>query len=128
MKIALLGILAAAMLTGGAATIAEAKTRVNLYFGVPYYDQRLGDDYIYYPNRGWYRDDRRRPFYGDYRRYDRGYGRITCNQARNLVRNQGYRNVRTRDCTGNTYTFSARRNNRTVILNVNVRTGAVRRG
>lgn len=135
MKKTILGLFAAAMLVGGTATLAEAKTRVQLYFGVPYYDEQIGDDYLYYPDRGWYRDDRRQSFYQDYGRYDRryrdnnrNYGRISCNRARNLVRNQGFRNVVRQDCTGNTYAFTAQRNNRRILLYVNARTGAVRRG
>jgi hypothetical protein len=121
MKKTIFGILASVMLMGGAATVAEAKTNFSLYFGVPYYDQRLGDDYRYYPNRGWYRDDTRLR--------NRGYGRISCNQARNLVRERGYRNVIVRDCGGRTYAFNARRNNNNrVIVYVNARTGAVWRG
>jgi hypothetical protein len=119
MKKAILGILASALLLGGVASVAEAKTNFRLYLGVPYYDQRLGDDYRYYPNRGWYRYQAR-PNRGN-------YGRISCNQARNLVRNQGYRNVVARECEGRTYTFSARRNNNRVIVYVNARNGSVSR-
>jgi hypothetical protein len=120
MKKVILGILASVTLLGGAASIAEAKTNFSLYLGVPYYDQRMGDDYRYYPNRGWYRDQVR-PNRGN-------YGRLSCNQARNLVRNQGYRNVVARDCEGRTYTFSTRRNNNRVIIYVNARTGSISRG
>lgn len=127
MKKTLLGLLATVVLMGSAATMADAKTRVNFYFGTPYYDEQRGSDYFYYPGRGWYRDYDRRSYYS--RPYqNRSYRRISCSRARSLVRNQGFRNVITRDCAGGTYTFSGRRNNQRVLLYVNARTGAVRRG
>ena len=39
-------------------TEADAKVRVNLFFGIPYYSHSLGSDYRFYPGRGWYRDHR----------------------------------------------------------------------
>jgi hypothetical protein len=56
MKKTILGLLAAATLLGGSATMAEAKTNFSLYFGVPYFDQQVGPDYRYYQDRGWYQD------------------------------------------------------------------------
>ena len=67
----------------GAAAPAMAKTNFQLYLGVPYYDNRLGDDYRFYPGRGWYRP----PF-------DRGRWGISCNEGRRIIRQNGYRNVR----------------------------------
>ncbi len=122
MKKTILGLLAAVTLIGGAATIAEAKTNFSLYLGVPYYEQQMGPDYRYYPNRGWYQD--RAYFNGN------GYGHrnLSCNQARNILREKGYRNVVARDCEGRTYAFSTRRNNQRVIVYVNARTGSTWRG
>ncbi len=117
MKKTILGLLAAAALLGGAATIAEAKTNFSLFFGVPYYDEQMGPDYRFYPNRGWYRGDVRP-----------GFRRMSCNQARNIVQDQGFRRVVARDCEGRTYSFSARRYNHRVIVYVNSRTGATWRG
>ncbi len=120
MKKTIFGILAAVSLIGGAATVAEAKTNFSIYLGVPYYDQQIGPDYRYQPNRGWYQD--RNYYSGNARR------NMSCNQARNIVRQKGYRNVIARDCEGRTYTFSTRRNNQRVLIYVNARTGATWRG
>jgi hypothetical protein len=123
MKKTIFGLLAAATLLGGTASLAEAKTNFSLYFGVPYFNEQVGPDYRYYQNRGWYQD---RDWYEQQPRYNRN--RISCNQARNIVRNQGFRNVVTRECGGASYTFSARRNNQRVIIYVNARTGRTSRG
>lgn len=126
MKKTILGLLAAATLLGGAATMAEAKTNFSLYFGVPYYDEQIGPDYRFYEDRGWYRD---RDWYDGQPRYNRNPRRyISCNQARRIVRNQGFRNVVARECDGRTYTFSARRNDQRIIIYFNARTGRTWRG
>jgi hypothetical protein len=126
MKKTLFGIFAAAALLGSVATVAEAKTNFSLYFGVPYFDQQIGPDYRYYQNRGWYQD---RDWYDGRPRYNPDRNRkMSCTQARSIVRNQGYRSVVARECGGATYTFSARRNNQRVIIYVNARTGRVSRG
>ena len=113
MKKTIMGVLSAAALLGGAATIAEAGTNFTLFFGVPYYDQQMGSDYRFYPNRGWYRGDVRP-----------GYRRMSCNQARHIVQDEGFRRVVARDCEGRTYSFSARRSGHRFIVYVNSRTGA----
>lgn len=120
MKKTIIGLLAAAAIFGGAATIAEARTNFSIYFGIPYFNEQIGPDYRYYNDRGWYLDQ------------DYNYGRryISCNRARSIVRNQGYRNVVARDCEGRTYAFSTRRNDNSkrVIIYVNARTGRTWRG
>jgi hypothetical protein len=109
MRKILLGLVAAAALFGGLATAAEAK--VTIYFGSPYYSYRPGPDYFFYPDRGWYRKQ------------------LTCNQARRIVRNRGYDNVRVIECQGRTYTFRAvRPNGKRATVYVNSHTGAVWRG
>jgi hypothetical protein len=127
MKKTIIGLLAAAALFGGAATMAEAKTHFNLYLGVPYYDYQVGPDYRFNEDYGWYRPDYRprysqRIYRPDYR------ARLSCGEARGLVRERGFRNVIARDCNGRTYAFSATRHNHRVIVYVNSRTGAVSRG
>jgi hypothetical protein len=62
-----------------------------------------------------------------YDNYD-GYGRLSCGEARRVVRNRGFRNVSTIECNGRTYTFEATRRGRDVTVYVNSRTGAVWRG
>ena len=60
--------------------------------------------------------------------YGDGYGRLSCGEARRVVRNSGFRNVSTIECNGRTYTFEATRRGRDVTVFVNSRTGAVWRG
>lgn len=116
MKTRILTALVVVATTLGTFTVAEAKPTIELYFGVPYYSDRLGPDYRFYEGRGWYRD---RDYAGR---------QITCQRARNILRNNGYRNIVTRDCNGRTYSFRATRNGRAAILYVNSRTGGVSRG
>ena len=57
-----------------------------------------------------------------------GDGRLSCGEARRIVRNSGFRNVDTIECNGRTYTFEATRRGRDVTVYVNSHTGAVWRG
>ena len=124
MKKTILVMLAAATLIGGIATAAESKVRFNVYLGTPYYDRQIEPGYIYNNDYGWYDPD-----YGDQYSYPRRYNsRLSCNDARLLVRQRGYRNVVKLDCNGRSYAFSATRNHRRVIINVNSRTGSLSRG
>lgn len=102
---------------------AEARTRVGIYFGVPFYDYQVGPGWRYYDGYGWY----------DYGRYgtfhNRRGGWMSCGEARRLVDRSGYDRVRTVECSGRTYTFRAlKRNGRQVMVYVNARTGAMWRG
>ena len=63
MKKIVLGLLAATALLASVATAAEAKVRVNVYLGVPYYDYQVGPDYLYDENHGWYRPDYQPPYH-----------------------------------------------------------------
>jgi hypothetical protein len=131
MKKMIVGLLTAAALVGGVSSMAEAKTRIHVYLGVPYYDYQVGPDYRFDDQYGWYEpgsqyNDRRRMHRQDFRPQ---YGnRISCGEARGLVRQSGFREVRVRECDGRTYTFMAIRNNHRVIVYVNSRSGAVYRG
>ena len=97
-------------------TAADAKTNVQIYFGMPHYGYQVGPDYRYRDGYGWYRPS------GYYR------GRLSCGEARRIVRNSGFRNVATIECNGRTYTFEATRRGRDVTVFVNSRTGAIWRG
>ena len=55
--------------------------------------------------------------------YYYGRGRLSCGEARRIVRNNGFRNVATIECNGRTYTFEATRRGRDVTVFVNSRTG-----
>jgi hypothetical protein len=121
-------LIAAGILTVSAIAlpgIAEAKTRIGIYFGVPFYDGALRDDYLYDLNYGWYAPEYRY----QYRRNTDNFGnrRANCDQAVRDLRRSGYRNVRVRDCSGRFYQFQARKNGRTVTLSYNSRTRAFNR-
>jgi hypothetical protein len=113
-------VLAATLGFGTLATPANAQVDVDVYLGIPHYDRRMGPDYVYRRGHGWYlpRDEFR----------DGRYGRLSCNEARRIVRRNGFRNVETRECQGRTYTFFATRNGRDVRIYVNSRTGRITRG
>ena len=92
---------------------ANADTKIRIYLGIPHYGYRVSPDYEYRNGYGWYRPAVRR---------------MSCERARNLVRNKGYRNVRTVECRGATYTFRGVRNGRQIVVYVNARSGGVWRG
>ena len=112
------GMLSAALGFGALAMPANAEVDVDVYLGTPrYFDYRVGPDYRFRDGYGWYLPG------DDFRRY-----RISCGEARRIVRGHGYRNIATRECRGSTYTFLATRNGRDVRVFVNSRTGRVWRG
>jgi hypothetical protein len=127
----------------GMATISEAKTKVHIYFGVPHYSYQVDPDYRYRDGYGWYNpggdySDDAFAVYNDgprfyegprYRWRDRSFGnRISCGQAKGIVRSSGFRNVSAVECDGRTYTFRALRRGTIVTVYVNSTTGAVWRG
>jgi hypothetical protein len=103
---------------GTLAGTAEAKTKVGIYFGVPFYDTQVDDGYFYEPDYGWYA-----PEYRPMWRRHFPVARISCDQAARDLRNSGFRSVRAIECQGRTYTFRARRSGRLVTLSYNARTG-----
>lgn len=106
-------VLGATLGLGAFTMPATADVGVNFYLGAPHYRDRMGPDYRFRPGYGWYlpRDIRR--------------NRLSCAEARRLVRDYGYRNVATRDCSGRTYAFLATRRGFDVRVFVNARTGRV---
>ena len=114
-KIVLASVFAAA-LAMGLPLAAEAHSNVRIYFGMPHYGYQVGPDYRFRDGYGWYRP------MGIYR------GRLSCGEARRVVRNRGFRNVATIECNGRTYTFEATRRGRDVTVFVDSRTGDVWRG
>jgi hypothetical protein len=68
---------------------------------------------IYY-DPGYYRP----PIY-------QGYDRLSCREARQIVREEGFRSVRVIECEGRSYQFQARRNGRTFIVVVSSRSGDI---
>lgn len=85
------------------AQVAEAKVNVTIGIGQPggycyyNYDPFRCGSYGYYPRPGYFV-----PHPG----YDYGYrDRVSCNEARWNVRERGFRDVRTTNCSGKLYTF-----------------------
>jgi hypothetical protein len=88
---------------------ASADSDVNVRFGV-------GIGTPYYGYSAYRYDDN---FYPYQRR------RLSCFQARELVRDRGFRRVRVIECNGRVYTFRAIRRGHVVQVQVNSRTGAI---
>lgn len=54
MKKLIFGLIAGAALITGLSGVSEAKVNFSVYLGVPYYTQKIGPDYVYDRNHGWY--------------------------------------------------------------------------
>jgi hypothetical protein len=73
----------------------------------------------------------RRNYYPrDYRRYDYypeayAYAKLSCRQAKRLLRDAGYRRVRAFDCRGREFGFNAKRGKRRYVVIVDAYTGEV---
>jgi hypothetical protein len=119
MKSLFLAAAAAAAMAFAMPTAAQADVKV--YLGVPHYDYRVAPSWRYREGYGWY---------DPVIIYDRGYvrGRLSCREARRIVRSSGFRNVETIECNGRTYTFEATRRGRDVTVFVNSRNGRIWRG
>lgn len=104
-----LGLFLAAGVTGP----ADAKTNVKIYLGYPHYDYRVGPDYRFRKGYGWYN-----PAYR---------ARLSCEAAYRQVARRGFRNIKTVECRGQTYTFRATRNGNRQVVYVDARTGALMR-
>ena len=107
---------------------------VDIYIGVPAHDYQVSPRYRHYKGYGRNDAQRYRRFhggYGDYNNYDdEDYAdarprRVSCREARRLVRSHGFRHVETRECAGRNYTFSGFRNGHYMIIYVNSHTGRV---
>jgi hypothetical protein len=57
--------------------------------------------------------------------YDRSPARISCNRGAAAVRNAGFDRVRARDCNGDTYSYSGRKNGATFLIGVNSSGGRI---
>lgn len=120
MKSLFLATAVAATLAFAMPTTADA-AKVKIYLGMPHYGYQMGPDYRFREGYGWYQDSR----YYNNNRYNRG--RLSCGEARRVVRNSGFRNVDTIECRGRTYTFEATRRGRDVTVFVDSRTGRLSR-
>src|SRR5262245_5724618 len=101
-------------LAGAAPSMAGTDVDVRFGIGVPGYGYGYGNGYGYSSY----------PYYDDYYS-QRPYWKMSCWQAKQLVRDRGFYRVRTIECNGRVYTFEAVRHGRIVLVNVNSRTGAV---
>lgn len=124
------GIIAASILAAGLALLpGAASAKTNLYIGVGpgwghgCYDYPFGDCGYrnrYRPHRYYYDDY---DYDYDYDDFDRS--RISCSEAKEIVRDSGYRNVKTVDCGGKSHTFKARKRDHSYRLRVSARSGRV---
>jgi hypothetical protein len=108
----------AATLAFAMPTTADA-AKVKIYLGMPHYGYQMGPDYRFREGYGWYQDSRY---------YNNNRGRVSCGEARRIVRSNGFRNVNTIECNGRTYTFEATRRGRDIMVFVDSRTGRISRG
>ena len=90
-----------ALMTTPASADHDIDVRLGVGFGTPHYG------YSVYPDSFYHRR------------------KLSCWQARQLVRDRGFRRVRTIECNGRVYTFRAFRRNHIFVVKVNARTGAV---
>ena len=100
--------------TVAVAAPAQAKVYIDLNLGGGYYDQG-------YPV---YQDYPTYPVYDEPVRRYRDYG-ISCDEGREMVRDQGYRKVRAISCNGRRYTYRARSHGENFIVKVSRRDGDI---
>lgn len=119
MKRMMLAAAALAALGSMVFTAVPAEAKVYLYMGVPYYGYQVAPHWRYYGGRGWYD-----PYQYNY--VQPGYvGKMSCGQARQAVKANGYYNITVNDCAGKIYNFNAWRKGKPHNVSVNSRTGAV---
>ena len=128
MKSTLAASLMAAALAFSPAT-AEAKTSVHISIGGwPGYCNAYRDDGYCGPGYGYYRGGR---FYDDpppyyyERRRDYRNANVSCGEAREMLRDRGYRRISSRDCGGRTYVFTAVKYGNLYRIEIRSRNGAV---
>ena len=106
--------------------VAEAKVKVTIGIGQPggycyyNYDPFRCGGYGYYPRPGYFVPH---PGYG-YRRLRYG-DRVSCKEARWIVRERGFRDVRTTDCGGKFHAFIAKKRGGNFRIKVYSRNGRI---
>jgi hypothetical protein len=107
----------------GASAPANAKVNVDLYFGgfgPGYYEPA----YPVYEEPRYVEPRYAEPRHGHHRpRYE--YSGISCDDGSQAVRDIGFRKVRAIDCSGQRYTYKARRHGDNFIVKVSSRNGNV---
>ena len=128
-KILLAASLAAAFILSAQA--AEAKVKVIIGIGgYPNYCNEQYDPYHCggydpYPRREFYDPYPRREFYDPYQpMYD--YNSISCDEARGMLSERGYHDIRTNSCGGHYYVFIARKHHQAFVIKVSARSGEIR--
>jgi len=79
--------------------------------------------YGYYPRLGFY--DPYPPFYDDPYRPNYDYDRVSCKEARWIVRERGFRDVRTTSCGGKYHVFVAKKRGGVFRIKVYSRNGRI---
>ena len=113
---------------------AEAGSQVHIGIGLwPSHCNDYRWDGYCGPGWGYYRGGRYyddpppyfdEPYYYDGRRHHHSYG-VSCGEARQILRDRGYRRINSRDCGGRTYVFTAVRRGHLYRIEVRSRNGAV---
>ena len=120
------GLAAAFVLSAHA---AEAKVKVIVGIGgypggycYDHYDPYRCNNGGYYPRPGIYD-----PYRHDYNDgYDDDYGRLSCSEARWMLSERGYHDIRVNSCGGRYYVFIARRHHHTYLIKVSAQSGIIR--
>ena len=107
------------------APIAEAKVNVTIGIGQPggycyyNYDPFRCGNYGYYPRPGYFVPH---PGYG----YGDDYGdRVSCREARGILRDRGFRDVQSINCGGRIHTFVARKRGEVFRIKIYSRNGQI---
>ncbi len=111
------------------APVAEAKVNVTIGIGQPggycyyNYDPFRCGSYGYYPRPGYFVPH---PGYGYGGDDGYGYGdRVSCREARGILRDRGFRDVRPAGCGGKFHTFIARKRGEVFRIKVYSRNGRI---
>ncbi len=115
---------------------AEAKTKIVIGIGSPYYGGYYGGSYCY--NRPYKCRPAPRPYYFKYAptryyydydyRYDyrrKHSAKLSCNAAAKIVDSSGFNHVSKRDCSGSVYSFNAKRKGKSYRVSVSAQTGRI---
>lgn len=120
------GVVAATMAAFAGAADAKTNVQIGIGIGVPGW----GNDRCYWEFDDRYCDRGYRPsgFIEPPRYYDppRGYGRVSCREARQIVREEGFRRVRTESCGGKYHRFIGFQDGEPYLIRVRSRNGAIR--